>query len=198
MDSFEWNKIFMSVLGIAFMVMSLNFLSEAIFHSEIPDEPGYAIEVADAGPAEVEEDTGPAFEPVTALLASADVAAGEKGFKKCAACHTNVSGGANKVGPALYDVVERPIASVADFSYSAALRAYGEGKTWDFEALNGFLWKPKTYVKGTSMGFGGIRKVEDRADMIAYLRSLSDSPVPLPEESSDAGGHTQTQTASAD
>ena len=197
MDSFEWNKIFMSVLGIVFMVMSLNFLSEAIFHSEIPEQPGYAIEVAEGTSEEAEEDTGPAYEPINALLASADISAGEKTFKKCAACHSNEAGGANKVGPGLYDVVGRAIASVSGFSYSAALKAYGEGKTWDYEELNGFLWKPKTFVKGTSMGFGGIKKAEDRAEIIAYLRSLSDNPMPLPEESADASNAQGTQSVSA-
>lgn len=192
MDSFEWNKIFMSVLGVAFMVMSLTFLSDAIFHADLPEQQGYAIEVAESDAPEVEEDTGPAFEPISALLASADVGAGEKAFRKCASCHTNEAGGANKVGPALYDVVGRAIASVEGFSYSSALKAYGEGKTWDYEALNGFLWKPKTYIKGTSMGFAGIKKAGDRADLVAYLRSLSDSPMPLPEESARVDGLTQT------
>lgn len=183
MDSFEFNKVMMAILGTVFIVMSLSFISDALFHGELPEQQGYAVEVADAsGGSEPEEDTGPAFEPVSALLASADIGAGEAEFKKCAACHSNDEGGANKVGPALWGVVERPIASAADFSYSGALKEYGDGKTWTYEALNGFLWKPKTYIKGTSMGFGGIKKVEDRADIIAYLRSLSSSPAPLPAE----------------
>ena len=181
MDSFEFNKVFMAILGTVFIVMSLNFISEGLFHNHVPEQQGYAVEVAEASTGEEEEDTGPAFEPISALLASADIGEGEKIFKKCASCHTNVEGGANKVGPALWGIVERPIASADGFSYSGALKAYGEGKNWTYESLNGFLWKPKTYVKGTSMGFGGIKKVEDRAAMVAYLRSLAGTPAALPE-----------------
>lgn len=170
MDSFEFNKIAMAVLGTVFLVMSLSFLSDGLFHADEPEQQGYAIEVAESsGGSSQEEDSGPAYDPVGPLLASADIGEGEKVFKKCAACHTNVEGGANKVGPALYGIVERAIASADGFSYSNALKEYGDGKTWTYESLNGFLWKPKTYVKGTSMGFGGIKKVEERAELIAYL-----------------------------
>ncbi|MEM9277232.1 MAG: cytochrome c family protein [Pseudomonadota bacterium] len=189
MDSFEFNKVAMSVLGVVFIVMSVSFLSESIFHSELKKDEdgqyimGYAVEVeADASASEDAEPAGPAFEPITAMLASADISSGEKIFKKCAACHTNEDGGGNKVGPALYNIVERPIASLSDFSYSSALKAYGDGKNWSYESLNGFLWKPKTYIKGTSMGFAGLKKVDERADLVAYLRSLSGSPAPLPAE----------------
>ncbi|MEM9332499.1 MAG: cytochrome c family protein [Pseudomonadota bacterium] len=188
MDSFEFNKIAMAVLGVAFIVLSVTFASESIFHSKVKKDEdgaivmGYAVEVAEASTQTSDEPAGPAYEPVTALLASADLATGEKVFRKCAACHTNEEGGANKVGPALYGVVEREIAAVDGFSYSSALRAYGEGKTWTYDELNGFLWKPKTFVKGTSMGFAGVKKVDERAALIAYLRSLSASPAPLPAE----------------
>ena len=184
MDSFEFNKIAMAVLGTAFLIMGLNFASDGIFHSEAPETKGYAIEVADSGSSGNTETAaaGPAFEPISSLLASADVAAGEKVAKKCTACHKFDEGGANGVGPALYGIVNKPIASIDGFSYSAALKEYGEGKQWTYEELNGFLWKPKTYVKGTKMGFGGLKKVGDRAAIVAYLRSLAASPAPLPAE----------------
>ncbi len=182
MDSFEFNKIAMAVLGTVFLVMGLNFASDGIFHSENPEQKGYAIEVAEASTGGSEEPAGPAFDPVTPLLASADATAGEGVFKKCAACHDASSGGANKVGPALYEIVNRDIASVDGFGYSGALKAYGEGKQWTYEELNGFLWKPKKFVKGTSMGFGGIKKVQDRADLIAYLRGQAASPAELPAQ----------------
>lgn len=183
MDSFEFNKIAMAVLGTAFLVLGLNFAADGLFHAENPEQKGYAVEVAEASTStETEEPTGPAFEPVTALLASADVGAGESQFKKCAACHNVNQGGANKVGPALYGVVNRNIASVDGFSYSGALKEYGADKQWTYESLNGFLWKPKTYIKGTSMGFGGLKKVEDRANLIAYLREQSASPAELPAQ----------------
>jgi cytochrome c len=183
MDSFEFNKIAMAVLGTVFLVMGLNFAADGIFHMENPEQKGYAIELAEADTsAEPEEDAGPAFEPVEPLLASADSADGANVFKKCAACHNVNAGGANKVGPALYGIVNRDIASVDGFSYSGALKEYGDGKQWTYEELNGFLWKPKTYVKGTSMGFGGLKKVEDRANLIAYLREQADTPAELPAQ----------------
>jgi len=181
MDSFELNKFAMAILGVVFLVMSLNFVSGAIFHTEKPHHDDDHVEVASAS-GSGEANDGPLFEPISAMLASADVGAGEKIFKKCAACHTVEEGGANKAGPALYGVVERPMGTAADFSYSAALKAYGADKTWSYEELNGFLWKPKKYIKGTGMGFGGLKKVEDRAAVVAYLRTLAGTPVPLPAE----------------
>ena len=181
MDSFEWNKVFGALLGAAFVVMGITFLSDAIFHHGNPEKPGFEIAggeaIASTGPAS----SGPTVEPVAALLAAADLAKGEKVGKKCVACHNFQEGGKNKVGPGLYDIVNRPIASVDGFGYSGALKSYAEGKTWTYAELNGFLYKPKAHVKGTSMGFAGIKKTEDRAAMIAYLRSLSASPAPLPE-----------------
>lgn len=183
MDSFEFNKIAMAVLGTVFLVMGLNFAADGLFYSKNPEQKGYAIEVAEAETSsESEEPAGPAFDPVEPLLASADAAAGEKVFKKCAACHDASAGGENKIGPALYEVVNRDIASVGGFSYSGALKDYGTDKQWTYEELNGFLWKPKTYVKGTSMGFGGIKKVGDRANLIAYLRAQAASPAELPAQ----------------
>ena len=197
MDSFEWNKVGMAVLGTVFVVMGLNFTAGSLFKAHKPETPGYEIEVAEASTGGEAEETGPAFDPISPLLASADVVAGEKQAKKCASCHTFDEGGANKVGPALYGIVDRAIAGLDGFGYSAALTEYGNGKTWTYEELNGFLWKPKTFVKGTSMGFGGIRKADDRADLVAYLRSLSANPSPLPaaeaEETAEAEATEETQ-----
>ncbi len=182
MDSFEFNKYAMAILGIVFIVMSLNFVSDGIFHAVKPEQQGYVVEVAEASTGGDDAPAGPAYDPIGTLLASADIGAGEKVAKKCAACHSFDAGGANKVGPALYDIVDRQMASVNGFSYSSALKAYGADKTWTYAELNGFLWKPKTHVKGTSMGFAGVKKTKDRAALVAYLRSLSDSPAPLPAE----------------
>lgn len=199
MDSFEFNKLAMAILGTVFLVMSLTFLSDAIFHPVVPETQGYAIEVADGGGSDSgTADTGPAYEPISALLAGADVAAGQKVAKKCAACHTFEEGGANKVGPNLYDIVNKPMASVDGFAYSAALKAYGEGKSWSYDELNGFLWNPKKYLKGTAMGFPGLKKVNDRASITAYLRSLSASPVPLPAETATESTETEPATETAD
>ena len=113
-----------------------------------------------------------------ALLASADVAAGEKLAKKCTACHVFEAGGANKVGPALWGIVNKAKASVDGFAYSAALAGFGGA--WDYQSLNAFLAKPKAYISGTKMNFAGLKKPEDRANMVAWLRIMADSQAPLP------------------
>ena len=99
-------------------------------------------------------------------------------FKKCAACHSINKGGANKIGPALYNVVGRKVGSVSDYKYSKTLASYE--KEWTFEELNGFLQKPSSYLKGTKMSYAGLRKEADRASIIMYLNQNSDSPRPLP------------------
>ena len=200
MDSFRLNLVAMGILGSLFFVIGLTYLTDSIYYSKTPHDRSFVIAEVDAhgGGEAAEADTGPAFDPVTPLLASADAAAGEKEFRKCAACHTVDQGGANKVGPNLWDIVNRAVASHDGFSYSSALQEYGAEKGWNYESLNGFLWKPKTYVRGTSMGFVGIKKVEDRANIIAYLRSLSDSPAPLPEAGGDSAASSEGAAASTD
>jgi cytochrome c len=126
---------------------------------------GYVIEVADAGGA-AEEEEGPDF---ATLLASADAGKGERVFKKCAACHK--VDGEDATGPHLNGVIDRAIGSVAGFNYSGALSAVGD--VWSPENLNAFLENPKGTAPGTSMGFAGLRKVEDRAHLVAYLQSVS-------------------------
>lgn len=183
MNSFELNKIAMAVLATVFVLLSVKFLSEAIFHSEVPEQAGFIIEAGEGSTADAGEvDTGPAYEPIEPLLASADLSAGEGVFKKCAACHTWEKGGANKVGPNLWDIVGAPIGTHnAEFNYSAALREYGaDGKTWTYEELNGFLFKPKDHIAGTAMGFAGLKKAQERADLIGWMRTHADNPVPLP------------------
>ena len=181
MNSGSWNFVAMAFLGMVFFIMGVTFLSAALYHSDDPETPGYAIAVAEVDAGVSETAAEPTIEPVAPLLASADLAAGEKVAKKCVACHSFNEGGANKVGPALWNVVNRPIAAVDGFGYSNALREYAEGKVWDYTELNGFLYRPKQHVKGTSMGFAGLKKVDVRASIIAYLRSLSGEPAPLPE-----------------
>ncbi|MEP2980106.1 MAG: cytochrome c family protein [Lentilitoribacter sp.] len=183
MNSSYFNMISSAFLGTVFVVLTISFLSEALYHSDVPEQEGFVIEVAEgsaapAGGAATEEvipDIGP-------LLASADIGAGEKVFKKCAACHTIEDGGANKVGPGLWDIVGHAVGAKDGFGYSAAMTEYAAGGTnWDYENLNKFFLKPKAYIKGTAMGFAGLKKEKDRANLIAYMRTFSASPVALPE-----------------
>ncbi|WP_156417827.1 cytochrome c family protein, partial [Aureimonas sp. AU4] len=188
MDSFEANKIFGALLGTVFVLFGGSLVAEGIFHSEAPEKPGFAIQAAEpaaggaAAPAAGNEVT-----PVGQIMASANAEAGAGIFKRCQACHSGEKGGPNKVGPDLWDVVNRPIASHEGFSYSAAMTEFSQGKSvhWDWDHLNHFLHGPKQYIKGTAMGFAGLPKDQERADLLAYLRTLSDNPPPLPAP--DAG-----------
>ena len=179
MDSFEINKIVAAILMVALLVIGIGKVSDIIFHVEKPNIPGYAVEVdqvTSASSSTVEE----AEEKIdiAALMAIADIAHGEKVFKKCAACHSIVKGGKNNIGPALYNVVGRKTGVVNDYKYSKALSGYG--KEWTFEELNGYLIKPAKWIKGTKMAFAGLRKEKDRSSVILYLNQNSDNPLPLP------------------
>lgn len=182
-----------ALLGTVFVLMSVSIASEGIFHSEAPEKEGFAIVAAETA-AEGGEAAGSgeaAVTPIATLLASADAGAGEAVFKKCQACHSGEKGGPNKVGPDLWDIVNRPVAGHEGFSYSAGMKTFAEGgKTWDFEHLNHFLLAPKKYVAGTAMGFAGLKKDDERANLIAYLRTLSDNPAPLPSPSAEGAEAT--------
>ncbi|GAA4128104.1 c-type cytochrome [Aminobacter aganoensis] len=183
MDSFEINKVLGGLLGTAFVVFSISLVSDAIFAAPVPEKPGFAIEAAEEGGAAAGGGAeAPAAVPVAQLLASANAEAGAAVFKKCTACHSIEKGGPNKVGPDLWGVVNRPIASHEGFAYSGAMKEFSQGSSvvWDFEHLNHFLASPKGYIKGTAMGFAGIKKDDERANLLAYLNSQSDSPAPLP------------------
>ena len=179
MDSFEINKIVAAVLLVALLVIGIGKLSNVIFYVEKPEKPGYAVEIQQASTSTTAAATVEDKKvDIAALMALGDVNAGEKIFKKCAACHSINQGGANKIGPALYNVVGRKIGGVADYKYSKAFVEYG--KEWNFEELNGFLTKPSKWIKGTKMAYAGLRKEADRASIIKYLNQNSDSPLPLP------------------
>ncbi|MEO1065937.1 MAG: cytochrome c family protein [Pseudomonadota bacterium] len=180
MDTPNFNTIAMGFLFTLFIVLGLNFVSELAFHPEAPEVSGYQIEVAETASAAAED--APEEEPIGVLLASADIGAGEKLIKRCVACHSFEDGGANKVGPQLWDIVNRDMGAVSSFGYSGALEEYGAGKQWTYEELDGFLKKPNAWIKGTAMGFAGLKKPDDRANIIAYMRTLSANPAPLPAQ----------------
>lgn len=149
-------------------------VSSKMFHSERPETMGYAIEGVEG-----EGDAGGAAGPsLNTLLASADVAAGEKVFAKCVACHTINAGGANGIGPNLHGIVGEGVgAGHPGFAFSDALKSKG-GK-WDFATLDAWLKSPREFAPGTKMTFAGLGKPEDRANIIAYLNSQG-SNLPLP------------------
>lgn len=186
MDELKFNKLFAGVLLAGLLLMAGIKAGDILVPSH--DGHGHGGEHKNSYPIEVAEvaDTGAAVaapagpEPILALLAEADIAAGMKLAKKCTACHVFEDGGKNKVGPVLWNIVNADKGAIDGFGYSAALAGFGGA--WDYSALNAFLYKPKAYIKGTKMNFAGLKKPQDRANMIAYLRSLSAAPVALPTD----------------
>jgi len=187
MDSFELNKIAGAVLGTGLFLVALNIAAEAIFAPQHPAKPGFEIDVKPqaAAPAAGAPAAAPApgaqagaEEAIETLLASATVDRGESTAKACMACHNFQKGGPNSIGPNLFGIVGRPRASAPGFNYSDAMKA--KGGEWTIEDLNKFLTSPKEFVPGTKMTFAGLPRGSQRADVIAYLNSLSDNPKPLP------------------
>ena len=180
MDSFELNKIIGAILLVALLVIGIGKVSNLVFKINKPEKSNYKVEL-DVESAETKGDEEPVqreIVDIAALLSTGDLAHGEKVFKKCSAWHSIKSGGGNKIGPALYNVVGRKVGVLDDYKYSKALAEYE--KNWSFEELNGFLLKPKDWIKGTKMAYAGLRKEKDRASVILYLNKYSDSPLPLP------------------
>jgi len=180
MNSFEINKILGALLGTLLVLVAVHIASGAIFEPQTPAKPGYVIEVKSEEPAGGAA-KAPAETPIATLLASASADRGANVAKQCEACHNFKEGAGAKIGPDLYNVVDRPIASAQGFNYSAALKGKASGK-WDFDTLNKWLTKPSAFAPGTAMTFAGISNEKQRADVIDYLDSLSPNPVPLPKD----------------
>ena len=173
------NKIIVSLILAVVLIVGINKFADIIFYVEKPKESAYQVASVSSS-AEEKTSTSSSMtgsEDIIALLVSVSVEDGEKVFKKCAACHSISKGGANKIGPALWGVLGRQSGSLADYKYSKAMASYG--KKWSFDEMNGFLIKPKDWIKGTKMAYAGLKKIEDRAAVILYLNQNSDKPLPL-------------------
>jgi cytochrome c len=181
MDNLKTNKILAGFLLAGLLAMGGGKIAEIFVPYQELEENAYPIEItqlADSGNNAAPVNQGP--EPILAMLASADIDAGIKIAKKCSACHEFNADGKNKTGPMLWNIVDANMAMKEGFNYSGALASMGG--TWDYNALNAFFYKPKAYVEGTKMNFAGLKKPSDRANLIAYLRSLSDAPAALPTQ----------------
>lgn len=186
MDSFETNKILGALLFTCLVLLTLNITAGAVFSPPKLAKPGYDIAVPEHAAEGAGKEAAPAQDqPVEVVLASADPKRGETAAKKCATCHTFNKGGPNRVGPNLWGVVNRNKAAEPGFNYSAAMKA--KGGTWTFDDLYHFIAAPKVMIPGTNMSFAGVPRASERADIIAYLNTQSDSPAALPK-AADASG----------
>ena len=177
MDSLKFNKIAAALLSSILLIMMFGKIGNFLVNPNTDVSNAYPIEVPETNTVVAKEEKEVVIEPITALLATANLESGLKIAKKCVACHGFDAGGPNKVGPNLYDIVNKDQGK-ADYAYSKVLAALN-GK-WTYEELNKFLYKPKLYSKGTKMNYAGLSKTKDRANLIAWLRTKSDNPVPLP------------------
>jgi len=183
----RFNTIAGWVLFAGIVALGSSIVAGELFHSERPEKGGYPIE----GVVQEGEGGAPAEQPIEFYLAKADPAKGQQVFNKCAACHNADKGGANQLGPNLWDVIGEPIGQGKGFAFSDALSK--KGGTWNWDNLAQWLSSPKAFAPGTKMTFAGLGNPQDKADVIAFLNSHSDAPKPLPAAPAD----TQQKAADA-
>jgi len=190
-DSFETNKIAGGVLAAAVAILGISIVSGIVYKAEPLKVKGYkveGVEVETAGPVAAAE------KPIAFYLASADPAKGEAGFKKCQTCHNNVKGGPNQIGPNLWGVVGRPIGKAPGFAYSSAVAGHGGDWTWD--NISSWIKNPKTYIPQDKMAFAGVDNPQDRANILAYLNTQSEKPLPVPAAPAADAALADTKAAS--
>ncbi len=179
MNGFELNKLIAAILVAVLVAMLAGFVAHKDVAPEELEKNAYVVEGVGAAPTAA-MDTAPKGPPaIEPFLAKASVEAGEKTARVCGTCHTFGKGEAAKIGPNLYGIIGAKHAHMAGFDYSDAMKAMAGN--WSFDELNEFLFSPRAHVPGTKMTFAGIKNDQDRANVIAYLRTLADSPVPLPK-----------------
>tara|TARA_B110000438_G_scaffold182377_1_gene174289 strand:- start:831 stop:1352 length:522 start_codon:yes stop_codon:yes gene_type:complete len=171
------NKIIVSIVLTVMLVVGINKIADMVYYVDKPDKSAYQIENTISSISTTEAEATAETGNIIALFASVNADDGKKIFKKCAACHSLAQGGGNKIGPALWGVLGRKAGAVKDYKYSKAIIAHG--KPWSFEEMNGFLKKPKSWIKGTKMSFAGLKNEKERAAVILYMNENTDSPLPL-------------------
>ena len=183
MSGFEINKILASIIIALLIFFGINYVGNLIVNVDNKENQvtAYKIDIpeSDINTQSVVSGGTVIIEPISALLINASLEKGEKLYKKCGTCHNYKKNSTSKIGPNLWNIINRPKGNVEGFSYSSSLVEFG-GK-WTYEELAKFLYKPKDYISGTKMNFAGLKNVEDRANLINWLRQQSDNPVPLPE-----------------
>ncbi len=197
MDKWTFNMAAGAVLSALLVIVGTSTLIDIIYpRGGTPEAAPEVTADASSGEQTAPEGEGEANAPSFAsLLSAASVDSGAKQVKKCAACHVFEEGGPNKIGPNLHDIVGRAVASVDGFAYSNALKEYGGN--WDYEKLDCFLKDPKNCVPGNKMSFAGVKKDGDRADIIAYMRSVSPNAPPMPAVSEAASEPAGSDSAAA-
>ena len=174
------NKIIVSIALAIILVLGINKIADVIFFVKKPEKSAYQVASVTTTNSTTANKTSPESSEsvnIMALFASTSATDGAKVFKKCLTCHSIAEGGGNKIGPALWGVLGRPSGSVPGYKYSKAMATHG--KNWSFEEMNGFLIKPKDWIKGTKMSFAGLKKAEDRAAVILYMNENTNSPLQL-------------------
>jgi len=172
------NKILVSIVFAVILVLGINKVTDIIFHNPGPQTSAYQVNITTVASNEAQTSSESSqTEDIMTLFASTSADEGAKVFKKCAACHSIAEGGANKIGPALWGVLGRPIGSITNYKYSKAMVAYG--KNWSFTEMNGFLIKPKDWIKGTKMSFAGLKSAKERAAVILYMNENTNNPLSL-------------------
>ena len=173
------NKIIVSIVLAVILIIGINKIADSIYYVKKPEKSAYQIEsLTTVTSTTVSETNSENLQTgnIMALFASVSAAEGAKVFSKCKACHSITKGGGNKIGPALWGVLGRKAGSLTDYKYSKAMASYG--KSWTFEEMNGFLNKPKEWVKGTKMSYSGLKNTKDRAALILYMNQNTDNPLP--------------------